>query len=246
MVCVQVSVALRGRQACMPEKLLNRTEIRAAREEMRGEAMTECVRAHALGQRKLSDAALHHAADASICQSTTLVVQEECVAPRGRAQTVGEIGQKRLARLGPEGNDPFLAPLPKHANHAGLEVDLTNVEADELGAAYARGVEELQDRPASRGPAALTGHIQEPSRPPPPRGEAGSCARGEATGERGLDCAPAPPRGRGSGRTCAAPPACAPPRLFVRPSRWRRARKARINRWSTSAGRASRPSSWSR
>ena len=64
-----------------------------------------------------------------------------------------------------------------------------------------------------------------------------------ARAARAPGCARARPRGRGSGRRCAGWRACARPRPSSGPARCSRARKARIRRWSTSAGAGSRPSS---
>ena len=52
---VHVGVALRGRQAGMPQKLLNRTEIRTTLKEVRGEAVPQAVGADMLRDGCLSD-----------------------------------------------------------------------------------------------------------------------------------------------------------------------------------------------
>ena len=88
---VDVSVALGGREARMAQKLLNGTKIRPAAEEVGREAMAQGVWTDLGLQGQGPDPRGDEVSDASICQSTTAMVDE-------RARPIGGATLRRVSR----------------------------------------------------------------------------------------------------------------------------------------------------
>jgi hypothetical protein len=143
------------------QKFLNGTEIGAAPQEVGGKAVAESVGAHLRLQRQCFDTGRYEGSNAAICQSTAATIEEESVAAGLSLQPSLEVGFEGATRLAAEENDPFLSPLSDHSNGALVEVERRKIEADELGAAQAGGVEKLEDGPTAQDRESVAGNLDQ-------------------------------------------------------------------------------------
>lgn len=129
----------------MPQKLLDRPEIRPAFQQVRGKGVPERVRADFLRDRDLPEPSLHEPAHGPICQSTTAIVDEDGVRAWSQAQTCLEVGPKGPKGDCSERNDPFFSPFTQYSDEPGFQVNLRKVEGHEFRAADPGPVEKFQE-----------------------------------------------------------------------------------------------------
>ena len=120
----------------MAEELLDRTQVGAALEEVRGERVPEAMR---VGER---------AAERRRIQPPAAGREEQRVlrAARELRARVAEVAGEPVRRLLAERHRPLLAALAADVHLLLLEVDVGEIQADGLGAAEAGGVDELDER----------------------------------------------------------------------------------------------------
>ena len=155
MASVHMRVPLRRGQARMTEKFLNCTKIRPTPEKVRREAVSERMWTDPGGDRQGPHSRSNQASDASICQSTTAMIDKERVGSRTPSCPGVEIGAQGLTSLPAKEDDPLLPSLPDHPERSPLEVERSHVQAHELRATKAGSIEQLQDRPGTEGGAAV-------------------------------------------------------------------------------------------
>src|SRR5438552_15493162 len=167
----------------MAEHFLNRPEVGAALEQMRGEGVAEEVGMDALGLEAGGGSELaQDEKGACSGQRPALGVEEELrpVAAVEVRPPAGEIPAKGLDRLAADGDDALLRALAEGADEPLLEIDGRAVEPDRLAHAQPGAVEELDERAVSerarRGP--VRGLDQ-------PFHLAGERVRGSVRGRRG-------------------------------------------------------------
>ena len=185
----------------MAEQLLDRAEVGAALEQMRGECVPEAVR---VGEEPPQRARVEPPAARG---------EEEGVARAARQlrPTVAEVAAEDVRCLLAERHDPFLAALAVDMHGLALEVDVREVEPDRLGAPQAAGVDELDERSVAEGERLVAcervdervdlgglRRVGEPARAPRTERGIGDALRAErATEERSDRGQPAPgARGR--------------------------------------------------
>ena len=106
----------------MSEELLDRPEVGAALEEVRGEGVAEAV---GVGQQLAEGRGLERLPARG---------EEERVerAPRQVRAPIFQIAPQVVGRLFSQGNDPFLAALAVHVDDLLLEVDVRELQVDGL------------------------------------------------------------------------------------------------------------------
>ena len=119
----------------MPEQLLDRAQVGAALEQVRGEGVPQPVR---VGEE---------AAQRARVQPPAARGEEERVvrAARQLRPRLAQVAGDDVRRLLAERHDPLLAALAAHADELLLEVDVGEIEPDRLGAAQAGRVDELDE-----------------------------------------------------------------------------------------------------
>src|SRR5262245_54081370 len=141
---VDVSVSLCRRETHMPEQLLNRAQIGARLQEMRGKGMTQRVWADPESRAAARNASRHQPLNASAGQSSTPGVDKERLALRlpppvrvvsGEQGSIGvPLAQSFLSGF-VERYDPLFASFAHHAHHPTREIDILQVERNELAQA---------------------------------------------------------------------------------------------------------------
>ena len=176
----------------MAEHLLHAPQVGAALEQMRRERVAEQVGVDAPGlEAGLLGEPLQDQERARAGQRAALGVQEQLgpVAAVEVGPAAGQVAPQRLDRLAPDRDDPLLAALAEHADHALVEVDAVLLEARRLGDAQAGAVEELDER-GVRGARAASSRPRHRSaaRPRRPRAcaAAGGCVAAAAISAAGL------------------------------------------------------------
>src|SRR6266545_635181 len=140
-----VRVLLGGGERRVAQHFLDRAQVRAAVQQMRGERMAQRVRRHGgkilEGPALLRDDALHAAGRQP---AAATVADQRCLAritPR-----VFQIRPHRLHRLVAQQDDPLLAALAHHGGGACLQVHILDIQTHQLGDPDARRIEDFQDR----------------------------------------------------------------------------------------------------
>src|SRR5260221_2389123 len=144
----------------MAEKLLDGAKIGAVRQEMRGEAVAQGVGADLARDGDGLDPLLNDVSDASICQSTTAKVHEERVRAGAELLPRRQVGVEGGLGSLPKQHHPLLSPLAEHADHARSRIHVREVEAHELRAANAGGVQQLQDGAGAERPITLAREVE--------------------------------------------------------------------------------------
>src|SRR4051812_42187051 len=145
----EVRVDLRRGDVRVAEHLLDRAQVAAAREEVRGEGVAQRVRAHPVLEPDGARMALDDLVEALPREAGATAVDEQM--PR-----VGGGGQLRAAALeveahggdglAPDRDEALLGALAAGAQHAGLQVEVTDLEVDRLARAQPTRVHELEQR----------------------------------------------------------------------------------------------------
>src|SRR6266542_768411 len=165
---VDVAVHLRGREGAVAEQFLDRPEVGAAFEEMRGERVPEPVRMgeHAPQRRRVEAAAAGG--------------EEEGIlgAARELRPRLAQVAREPVRCLLAERHRALLAALASDVHLLLLELDVGEVEPDGLGAAQPGRVDELDERavPERQRPLAVqgverrldlggAGRVRQPARP---------------------------------------------------------------------------------
>src|SRR5438132_13157279 len=135
-LAVDWAVDLRRREGAVPEQLLDRPQVGAAFEEVRGERVPEPVRMpHEAAQRARVETPPAHGEEERILRATCEL--------RSR---VPQIERDAVRGFFAERDDPLLASLAADVHGLLLEVDVREVQADGLRTAQASGVDELDER----------------------------------------------------------------------------------------------------
>src|SRR4051812_3135469 len=133
---VDVAVHLRGRERAVTEQFLDRAEIGAALEQVRGEGMPQAMRV-------LDEAAQGRGIETSPARGDE---QRVLRAARELGSCVAEVARDEQRRFFAERNDAVLAALAfAHVYALLLEVDVAEVEADCFGGAQPGRVHELEE-----------------------------------------------------------------------------------------------------
>jgi hypothetical protein len=144
-----VRVQLGGREVGVPEHLLHRPEIGASLEQMRRERVPQEMRVNAGGvePRAFRDAAQDQERSGAR-EGASPGVQEELgpVAAVEVRPAAGQVAAQGRGGGPPDRDHALLAPLPEHADEPTVEVDAAALDADGLGDAETRPVEELDER----------------------------------------------------------------------------------------------------
>src|SRR5690242_15835476 len=133
-------VDLGRREALVPQQLLDDAQVGAALEQVRGEAVAERVRAHALGQAGLAPQPVEAPAQAADTERRAEVVEKyrrRLLAagrrtPQEHRPALVEVRLERVARRRPEQPDPLLAALAQHPQLPASQVERTEVRGREL------------------------------------------------------------------------------------------------------------------
>src|ERR1700722_2749840 len=131
------SVDLRGRDACMPEQLLDDAEVGAAFEQMGRERMPERVRMEIPNAGDLRRGLLrpHPQAATNVrgAQTASRLRQEErsVLAVGERRSRTGQVALDRPQGMFARGHEARLFPLALNAHLLGVEVDGVEIERDE-------------------------------------------------------------------------------------------------------------------
>src|SRR4051794_14934022 len=128
-----VRVELGRPEIGVAQHLLDRTEIRAALEQVCREGMAEKVRMHTFGLEARTLGELPEDQECTRArESTALRVQEQLrpVALVEVRAAVGEVAAQRLGGLASERDDPLLAALPRAADQPLVEIDRAPLEPD--------------------------------------------------------------------------------------------------------------------
>src|SRR5260221_6843709 len=154
-----VRVFLRRRQRLVPQQLLNRSQIRAIRQQMRRECVAQGMRVQVPIDVRQLDVLLYDSPHRTLRQPPARVIQKRRIGARRRpphASTAGGLQQElfpkwpvfvqRLLRLRPVRHDAFLVALPAHAQHLLFPLHVFQVQARELAHTQSRGIEQLQQR----------------------------------------------------------------------------------------------------
>src|SRR6266508_4983002 len=130
-----MAVHLRRGQRRVTQQLLDRAEVCTPLEEMRREGMTQAV---GVGEEP------SHGARVETASSRR---EEERIrsASRERRARVAQVDRHPVGGFLAERHDALLAALATHVHELLLEVDVSEVEPDRLGASEARGVDELDE-----------------------------------------------------------------------------------------------------
>ena len=138
----------------MSEHLLDRAEVGAALEQVRGEGVPEEVRMHPLRlEAGLCRQLSQDEEGAGAGQRAAACVQEElgAVAAVEVGAAEREVAANGLGRRPAERDESLLPALSLCSNDPLLDVDTVLLEADGLGDAQPRAVEELDERPVAQG-----------------------------------------------------------------------------------------------
>ena len=133
---VDVAVDLRRRERRVPEQLLDDAEVGAALEEVRRERVPQAVR--------VAEEAAHGARvePASADREEEGVVRAARERRAARLQVARDVERGLLAQR----HDAFLAALSSYVYELAVEIDVSEVEPDRLGASQPGRVEELEER----------------------------------------------------------------------------------------------------
>ena len=149
---IHVGVALGSAEPRVPEHLLDASQVGAALEQVRRKRVTERVRRDAEAGAAHRDVLADESMDASRAEPLPSIVHEQRVlrSPRPACplrrpgplqphhlRAVGHVGANGIRRALVERHEPLLAPLAQHTNHACIQVEIVEVEADELAQAEA-------------------------------------------------------------------------------------------------------------
>src|SRR5207245_10132430 len=93
--------------------------------------------------------------------ATTTIVTEQGLGARAGAGTRRQVGPQGGLGAPSKKDHPLLPALPEDADHAGGEVHVRQVETDQLGAADASGIEQLEDGPGAYRRVAAPGDVEE-------------------------------------------------------------------------------------
>ena len=133
----------------MPEHLLQRAQVAAAGEQVRGEAVAQRVRAHLRSEPGGRGVALHDLVEPLAGQAAAALVDEQARLPAVADQSPApalEVGGERAGRSGADRHEPLLGALAAGAQDAGLEVDVTRLELDRLRRPQPACVHRLEQR----------------------------------------------------------------------------------------------------
>src|SRR6266850_2766571 len=145
-----VSVPLRRRKGSVAEQLLDRAEVGAAVQEVRGEGMPEAVRRNPVLHGALGETRGEDPPHASIGEARAFLADEDrvdpfpggdCLRPAAR----GEVVLERCFRLLSEEDVPLLAPLAEDEDRPLREIEILEIERDQLADAHPRRVEKLEE-----------------------------------------------------------------------------------------------------
>src|SRR5688572_26394233 len=155
---VDVRVALGRAEAGMAQQLLNGPQIRAVREQMRRERMTQRVRADAELRAAFGHVPPYEAIDTTRRQALASIIEEQwsarstgafylrsALCPLPWCGSIFEPRAESVSRRAVERNEPLFTALAQHPHHSTRQVHVFHVEPDQLAQPQARRVEELQD-----------------------------------------------------------------------------------------------------
>ena len=145
-----VGVDLGGTQIRVTKLLLNRADIHAPFEQMRGEGVAQRMRADAASHTGRGDALLQDACDATCRQAIAEAVQEDGAPVLAQARR-GERLEVLIQRVDARSSQSRQALAPAFAAQQGravVQVEIREVEARQLRYPRAGGVERLQQRAA--------------------------------------------------------------------------------------------------
>jgi len=137
---VDVAVHLGGREGCVAEQLLDRSQVGTAFEQMRRKRVPQPVRVgdESAQCRGVEPSSARREEERIVCAAREL---RACLA---------DIPRDEAPRLLAERHHPVLAALSEpHVDELLLEVDVAEIEPDRLGAAEPRRVHELDERPVA-------------------------------------------------------------------------------------------------
>ena len=159
-------VELGGGDVGVAEHLLQRAQVAAAREQVRGERVAQRVRAHLAREPRRRGVALDDLVEALARQAAAAVVDEqprlEAVADEPRP-AAHEVDAERAGGLAADGHDPLLVALAAGAQLAAVEVEVGELELDRLRRPQAAGVHQLeQGAVAQRGRLGAVGLGEQP------------------------------------------------------------------------------------
>ena len=155
-----VRVQLRRRQVGVPEHLLDRAEVGAAFEEVRGEGVAQQVRVDALGLEPGHGGEPAQDEERPRARERAAPRVEEELGPVALVEiraSVREVPAERVDGLASDRDDAFLRALAESPDEPVLEVDRGAVEPDRLAHAQARAVEELDERAVAQRPRRRAG-----------------------------------------------------------------------------------------
>src|ERR1041384_4774599 len=126
-----VRIELRGRQALVPEKLLDRAKVRAPVQQVRGKRVPEKVRAFLRDIRNKSDILARDPVHRSRIDAFACRCQKERLRTPGACEEfvpAAEIAADGLFRPASERDDSLLASLPPHLHRIVSHIDAAPIE----------------------------------------------------------------------------------------------------------------------
>src|SRR3954452_8931174 len=142
---IEVGIDLSGRDAGVPEHLLNSAQVAARLQQMRGERVTQHVRMDVLRDALTNRPARHATLHCAGAQRATPLVYEQRVLVRGG--DLRAFAQPHLQRFAGESADrynPRLVSLSQHTYRVVGKIDVAYLQRCELGQAQARRIEQFQ------------------------------------------------------------------------------------------------------
>jgi hypothetical protein len=145
-----VGVDLRRRDVGVAEHLLQRPQVAAAGEQVRGERVAQRVRAHAVVQPDGAGVALDDLVEPLAGKARAAAVDEDprlVAQPDERRPPAFEVGARGGDCLAADRHEALLRSLPACPQDAGAQVEVAQLEPRGLGGAQAAGVHQLEQRP---------------------------------------------------------------------------------------------------
>src|ERR1041385_3976084 len=138
----------------MAKHLLNRTQIGAALEQVRGKRMPQRVRGNGFGYSRLLDVLAKNLPRTHARERLTTGIEKQNAFASAFFKSrpeLTDIGRNGPDRRSPDGDEPLLASFAEHPHQLFLEQHVAHAERDPFGYAKAGPIRELEHRPIAEG-----------------------------------------------------------------------------------------------
>jgi hypothetical protein len=144
-----VRIPLGRRQAGVTQELLYSSEVGSSLEQVRGKRVAQRVRSDPLLACQSNHLASDEPSNRSICQSTTVSIDEHRIRLRGPLATHSEIVFDGSVSGSTEWHEPLFPSLAQESDKTARRIELGQIESHEFGAPRPRRIEQLENGAAA-------------------------------------------------------------------------------------------------